>query len=57
MSVERNEITHQGPYVDGQEFGDAGAFELARASAHYAVVPDGEDESRIRRYVRIAQDS
>ena len=47
MSVERIEITHQGPYADGQEFGDAGRFELIRARLHYAVNPMLEDHQRI----------
>lgn len=47
MSVERIEITHQGPYDDGQAFGDAGAFELIRARLRYAVNPLLEDHQRI----------
>ena len=47
MSVERIEITHQGPYADGQEFGDAGCFELIRARLHYAVNPKLQDHQRI----------
>lgn len=47
MSVERLEITHQGPYADGESFGDAGPFELIRARMHYAVNPMLEDHQRI----------
>ena len=47
MSVERIEITHQGPYADGQAFGDAGCFELIRARLHYAVNPKLQDHQRI----------
>ncbi len=47
MPLERLEIHSREPYADGRSFGDAGAFELVRATAHYAVDPDGEDESRI----------
>ena len=47
MSVERIEITHQGPYAEGQDFGDAGPFELIRARLHYAVNPALEDHQRI----------
>ena len=47
MSVERIEITHQGPYADGQDFGDAGPFELIRARLRYAVNPMLEDHQRI----------
>ena len=47
MSVERIEITHQGPYAGGRDFGDAGPFELIRARLHYAVNPALEDHQRI----------
>lgn len=47
MSVERIDISHQGPYADGQAFGDAGSFELIRARLRYAVNPTLEDHQRI----------
>ena len=47
MSVERIEITEQGPYAEGQVFGDAGPFELIRARLRYAVNPMLEDHQRI----------
>ena len=47
MSVERIDITHQGPYADGREFGGHGQFELIRARLRYAVNPMLEDHRRI----------
>ena len=47
MSVERIEILQQSPYAEGQEFGNAGPFELIRARLHYAVNPALEDHRRI----------
>ncbi len=47
MTLQHLDITHQGPYADGRPFGAHGPFELIRATAHYAVDPDGEDEARI----------
>ena len=47
MSVERIEITHQGPYAEGKDFGDSGPFELVRARLHYAVNPALDDHQRI----------
>ncbi|MCY3557939.1 MAG: alpha/beta hydrolase domain-containing protein [Chloroflexi bacterium] len=47
MSVELIDITHQGPYADGREFGAHGAFELIRARLRYAVNPMLEDHRRI----------
>ncbi len=47
MSVERIEITQQGPYAGGQDFGDSGSFELIRARLQYAVNPSLEDHQRI----------
>ena len=47
MSVERIEILQQSPYAEGQEFGNAGTFELIRARLHYAVNPALEDHRRI----------
>ena len=47
MSIERFEITSRTPYADGQAFGDAGPFELIRATARYAVNPLLEDHQRI----------
>ncbi len=47
MSVERIDISHQGPYAGGQAFGDAGPFELIRARLRYAVNPTLEDHQRI----------
>lgn len=57
MSSERFDINSCEPYANGKEVGDAGAFELIHLTACCVVDPDGEDESRIRRYVRNAQDS
>lgn len=39
MSVERFEVTARAPYLDGQEFGDVGAYERIDGVAHYAVDP------------------
>ncbi|MGH1491207.1 MAG: alpha/beta hydrolase domain-containing protein [Acidimicrobiales bacterium] len=39
MSIERFEVTTRAPYLDGQEFGDVGAYERIDAVAHYAVDP------------------
>ena len=47
MAVERIEILSEEPYADGRKFGDAGPFELIRATVHYAVNPELEDHLRI----------
>ncbi len=47
MTLEQFDVASREPYADGLEFGQAGAYEIIRATAHYAVDPDGEDESRI----------
>ena len=47
MTLTRLDITSRQPYAEGQAFGDTGAYEIIRATAHYAVDPMGEDESRI----------
>ena len=47
MTLTRLVVTSCEPYADGLAFGDAGAFEIIRATAHYAVDPSHEDHRRI----------
>ena len=40
MALTRLEITRREPYLNGQTFGDTGAYERIDGIAHYAVSPD-----------------
>jgi hypothetical protein len=40
MALTHLEVTHRGPYIDGQSFGSVGAYERTDGIAHYAVDPD-----------------
>ncbi len=46
-AVERLEITERRPFADGKTFGDAGAYEVIRGRAHYAVDPALPANARI----------
>ena len=39
MAITELEITHRTSFASGQRFGDVGAYELLKGTAHYAVDP------------------